>query len=195
MKNAVGIFAAALSLTFGGHAAAASFAFSFSDDGIGNIQGRERVPGTVTGILHGLADSGASLPTAITITSTPAGFGMDYLHSDIMDLWYGPGFTVENGEITFANLGVNVFDENWVDFQLRFNVYEEGVNTLFWNGGQGPVLYGVGNQGGFSGVTYSLISGPVPEPGTWLLLIAGFGLVGTAVRRRGAHSALSRVRV
>lgn len=28
------------------------------------------------------------------------------------------------------------------------------------------------------------ISGPVPEPATWLVLVAGFGLVGAALRRR-----------
>jgi hypothetical protein len=31
----------------------------------------------------------------------------------------------------------------------------------------------------------------LPEPATWAMLIAGFGLVGTAVRRRRAVSALA----
>lgn len=32
-------------------------------------------------------------------------------------------------------------------------------------------------------------SGAVPEPGTWLLMVAGFGLVGVSVRRRTAATA------
>ena len=34
----------------------------------------------------------------------------------------------------------------------------------------------------------SLVSGAVPEPGSWALLIAGFGLTGTAARRRRART-------
>ena len=34
-----------------------------------------------------------------------------------------------------------------------------------------------------------LAAGSVPEPGSWMLLIAGFGLTGAALRRRSARHA------
>ena len=36
------------------------------------------------------------------------------------------------------------------------------------------------------GISVELVSLPVPEPGTWALLLAGLGVVGTIARRRGA---------
>lgn len=40
----------------------------------------------------------------------------------------------------------------------------------------------VGNSGGFESDNHTV--GMVPEPGTWAMMIAGFGLVGFAARRR-----------
>jgi hypothetical protein len=37
--------------------------------------------------------------------------------------------------------------------------------------------------------TIAVREGPMPEPGTWVLMIAGFGLVGAAMRRRAALAA------
>lgn len=35
------------------------------------------------------------------------------------------------------------------------------------------------------------LSGPVPEPATWAMMLAGFGLVGTAMRRRSVQASVS----
>ena len=44
---------------------------------------------------------------------------------------------------------------------------------------------GVANQAGFDNITLgSDVAGGVPEPSTWALLIAGFGLAGVSLRRR-----------
>jgi len=48
---------------------------------------------------------------------------------------------------------------------------------------------GVAN--GSSGIGVAVLLEPIPEPGTWVLLIAGFGLVGAAMRRRRAYSTQS----
>jgi len=40
-------------------------------------------------------------------------------------------------------------------------------------------------------VTYTPTTGGVPEPATWAMMIAGFGLVGSAMRRRGAQVAFA----
>ena len=35
-----------------------------------------------------------------------------------------------------------------------------------------------------TGTVESIVAAPVPEPGTWVSMIAGFGLVGGLARRR-----------
>lgn len=44
----------------------------------------------------------------------------------------------------------------------------------------------VTRAGGFATVTYNYITGAVPEPGTWMMMIVGFGFVGLGLRRQGA---------
>jgi hypothetical protein len=48
------------------------------------------------------------------------------------------------------------------------------------------------NEGGFAGVGVRIFgtTGAVPEPATWALMISGFGLVGTAARRRTRSAAV-----
>jgi hypothetical protein len=41
--------------------------------------------------------------------------------------------------------------------------------------------------GSFTG-TMTPLTAPVPEPGTWAMLVAGLGLIGTAIRRRKPSS-------
>ncbi|MFN7173815.1 MAG: PEPxxWA-CTERM sorting domain-containing protein [Thermaurantiacus tibetensis] len=43
---------------------------------------------------------------------------------------------------------------------------------------------GTANQTGFDNITFGSANPRVPEPGVWAMLIAGFGLVGHAARRR-----------
>lgn len=62
--------------------------------------------------------------------------------------------------------------------------YSEGGIALL--AGQ-TIGFGVGYDGNYqydsTGVNFS-VSGPVPEPASWALMIVGFGLVGAAMRRR-----------
>lgn len=52
------------------------------------------------------------------------------------------------------------------------------------------VLGSPGVQGDFDNVRLS-VEGGVPEPTAWLLMIAGFGLIGAALRRRGDGSVVA----
>ncbi len=48
----------------------------------------------------------------------------------------------------------------------------------------GPVAQSLPASVSSGGVSPMLASGVVPEPATWAMMIAGFGLVGAMVRRR-----------
>lgn len=76
--------------------------------------------------------------------------------------------------LTFANAITSV---TFNDFVLR---YQSITGSQFGDSG-----IGLGTGGG----GFDPGGGEVPEPATWAMLIAGFGLVGAAARRR--HAALS----
>ncbi len=78
-----------------------------------------------------------------------------------------------------------------------------GGSTSFDLQASVPAFFGLINLDGFTAVTFDASGGPlvgfdalrfgeasvVPEPATWAMLIAGFGLVGAAQRRRRALTA------
>ena len=72
------------------------------------------------------------------------------------------------GSISLAANNVNAFDL---------------VTISFSGTGQSFAISGGGAQFGFDDVTFNE-PGAVPEPASWALMIAGFGLVGSAMRRR-----------
>lgn len=77
--------------------------------------------------------------------------------------WAGGGSTVLN----FGNGGKLLVDLDDV-------VFNSGVFGLSGGPGHGAVIC----------ADFTLLKAAVPEPGAWALMIVGFGLVGTAVRRR-----------
>jgi hypothetical protein len=93
------------------------------------------------------------------------------------------------GSVTyFAPMGSSIDIESFGTFNGglgRFALPVEllgGLNNLtFLYSGNGQ---GLGDEGW--GISNLRVSGPavVPEPATWAMLIAGFGLVGAAMRRR-----------
>jgi hypothetical protein len=64
--------------------------------------------------------------------------------------------------------------ENYIQFNLQ------GLGT--WNDLQGQPTQSGFIDGYF--VEYSKLTGGVPEPATWAMMIGGFGLAGAAMRRR-----------
>ncbi len=45
------------------------------------------------------------------------------------------------------------------------------------------------NQNAFEYDTFAVTDGPMPEPGSWVLMITGFGFIGAAMRRRAQQAA------
>jgi len=65
------------------------------------------------------------------------------------------------------------------DFYFTFNPFILATWDLAYSEIGLPVKHSTG-----SNLTLVLAPGAVPEPATWAMMIAGFGLVGTAMRRR-----------
>jgi len=97
------------------------------------------------------------------------------------------GEGVIEGLSIFTGFGIFGFSGAWFD-EMRLQALD------------GPRPF---NPGGFDGLALDsiavggrLLSPAIPEPATWALMIAGFGLVGAAARRRpGAPARLIAVRV
>ena len=90
--------------------------------------------------------------------------------------------TVNIGSVAFAAGSYDIFLTNLSDLAIP-NYSGSGAIIEHTANGVGPATgdtYGI--LGGTSAV--SLASGTVPEPASWALMIAGFGLVGFAARRR-----------
>jgi hypothetical protein len=152
---------------------------------------RPHVPGTVTGILRGLADDGsASVPTAIDFTSGFGPVGLTATHVTGFSTVMG-SLSVRNGVVDplLSSLHLNFADPVvgglMLVFNSRDNFYGHGINVLAWNGGSGPVV-SIGNQRGVAGANLVPLTA-VPEPGRWALLLAGGAWVAWAAKRRRAH--------
>jgi PEP-CTERM motif len=91
-----------------------------------------------------------------------------------------PGFVIQN-ILGFINPVFATYDPST----------EIGPITVSNVGFQSPFLTTTGSltwQGGFSNVTFTAAAvgtpGAVPEPASWALMIAGFGIAGAALRRK-----------
>ena len=158
-------------------AQAANVAFTFSDDASVGLSGRPHVSGAVSGILYGLASDGASqMPTSIEFTSNVSFVGITDVTINPIENNFVPaggGFSLTGGVVTSADYTLNFDDPVTGGKQLRLN--NGTLNLLMWNGGSGPFVV-TGNAGGFSAVTFSSIVS-VPEPETYMMMLAGLGLL------------------
>lgn len=122
-------------------------------------------------------------------------WGPDFLFVTIGDTEYQWGLNhngMQNWPGTPVGRGAYGFNGQWNDsvHRFTFTVPDQGPGFTF-----AIRAGGAGFQGGNDeswGIDNISLTAAVPEPASWMLLIAGFGLVGAAIRRR-QHTPTRRV--
>jgi hypothetical protein len=120
-----------------------------------------------------------ALSGAVTFTFAKALNGVGFALSDQFNV-FGMPITARifNGDVLVRTEAFRVASLDAEDFNFSF----------FGVSGLGPItsiqLAPDPDVGGFLLVGEVLSSGAVPEPGSWVLMIAGFGLSGAILRRR-----------
>lgn len=160
--------------------------------------------GTLEGILDlgfvAAGGSGTGSASSLTLTSVPTGLTLP--EGNEATSWtnqFENSFTVTNGIITSFQFFAITAPGGSDGTELCLNSTASGFNGsgracpsgLNFLGKGGASEFGF-NFGGINGVTFTLVeNGAVPEPGTWLLMILGFGAIGASMRRRPAKMSIS----
>lgn len=159
---------------------------------------------TFSGIPSG--DSPTAQPTyvedGITVTSLDGNFwgypNPGELHLDpegfgnkFFDFEYAGGaFDLVSFDITFGTIGsvayLTGYDENGL---LLNSLSVSGFGTIDITGFDGIYTLRIGNYGDHFSIDNVTVTTAIPEPGTWLTALIGFGLAGAALRRRRKQSA------
>jgi hypothetical protein len=98
---------------------------------------------------------------------------------------FGPG-------VETAPLGYYAANPSWPDVLVHYDFiipHTASSFTLALNAGGGGFQFGDDESWAID--NFSLSAATVPEPASWAMLIAGFGLVGAAARRRRVATAIA----
>ena len=137
---------------------------TFGRSGIGNGTPAENLPGDFTDIYNFIIPDAGIASGSITTNTSFLGASTDL---DLTSVFF-------NGVQLFGT-GVG---QNEALFASHVPIFAGSLNSITINGfSRGNGAYGA--QG-----TFAPLSGAVPEPATWAMLILGFGVVGAAIRRR-----------
>lgn len=138
---------------------------------------------------------GGTAQQGLAISHVSAGLG-----NNAGGWWHSPALGV-----TELARGTNLGNVGWADqtqytFDLLFSgsniqVFVDGIKELDVNGTFSDGAFGFYNYSQsnvlYAGITEDQLPpvGGIPEPASWAMLIAGFGLIGTVARRRRAVAA------
>jgi hypothetical protein len=184
---------AASLLCSAGVSQAADFIFSFGSDlSDPNVAQPPAVAGTVTGRILGLPEDGISGAPQIFVDSYSPDGTLAYPID--VSAWFSQfenEFTVSGGMIVAALFYAdNNFEGGSLDqLYINYPIFESGGTNYASFGSNNEVS--IWNNQGLSGITFTRITDPVPEPGTWAMMLLGFGAVGFALRRRRRIQPLS----
>ena len=129
---------------FASKVSALDFNFTFT--------GNAEYPGQVSGVIKGLADTGRSTPTEITVFANSPQTGTDNIVFTFPPNQQNGEFTVSNGNIT-EETNYYAFND-----QREYIVFNYGAfANEFFDGNSS-----INNESGFSGVTYTPAATAVP---------------------------------
>lgn len=165
-------FTAAILAAFGGGLSAASFRITLfdGDSAPGDFDDGSDLTFEVDGVNLGFwsaVSTQRTSPDGLTLLGSGTGFGDDILSTG----WFSTTDSTALAAI-FAGLGDGSLAYRVRDVDPGDNFYDfrRGVEGGLINIGQGPIVTPPSNA--------------VPEPGTWMMMLIGFGAVGYAMRRR-----------
>jgi hypothetical protein len=149
--------------------------------------------------VNGLPSPGSAIVTVNGISSSVSGNQIGLLQtrtngatssSQVNEVTFGPGLTTENG-VAFglsSSAPLHILDGWHTDcpaiedchggFSFEQYTYLSQPDL--------PAAYVYSNHGAFDVDSIDVTVTAVPEPATWAMMIAGFGLTGAALRRRRA---------
>jgi hypothetical protein len=178
VKNLLIAAAGALALVSAGSAQALTYEWSFDDTTTGQV-----VDGTISGLVEG-----QNALSAVTVTllgsADPSAPGTGWAADTVLGYNNSSsGFTVSDGLVTFAS-------------GLYTLAVAGGTDYLFFGSSPGTTYY---PQLVTQNINQTDMNVPeqfaaIPEPSSWALLIAGFGLAGASLRlarRRAGAVALA----
>jgi hypothetical protein len=125
----------------------------------------------------GCAKSNCSFTRSFTF-ATPAGFRLASATLSSVMTGTNAKTNINFSSVTLNGAQFDTLSTGVVEFRNILNrvLVPGGTNLIEVSGI-------TGGQGSFSGAL-SFASGAVPEPATWAMLILGFGVIGTALRRQ-----------
>ena len=151
-------------------------------------------------VLGTFVGTGNDWPTTYSFTTALTAGVDNYIHVVATDQG-GPGaflgeFTLSNADFAFAN-GTQTLVTDTTHWKQRLTGFGGVDNTPVSGGVNGVSPWGLRSGVGAGATWLSYESGtttyfttritslaPVPEPGTWALMISGLGLLGFAARRK-----------
>lgn len=132
---------------------------------------------TTSSILTANGDEAWTLDLAFVAASIQVTFYLNDLGPAQFRLYDATDTVI--GSINFTDTALDSNKQTWV-----FSYNENRIVRATWTSTLGGRL-----NTGWDDITIAQVAGGIPEPASWALMIAGFGLVGGALRRRAPMAA------